>query len=440
MRMSRAAARVEPATVPTAREADSFDDEVPGQSIMWCLLLEAAFHHSFGGFLAMCMCHRSKAALSQSCHLALFVNAVARASTDRFFTFCDVHLARECDSQATCLRRRHEQFGPCRRSTVVCSVAGTHFPGPTLQVTSCVRTRTAHSLFTYYIISKMERWGNIAHSKREQRRQATQKVWGGKQHATEEGRRKAAPLQRRRRENCTFHREETPPKGDCVHPLLGWCCVPISSSLCVVLLSSSSWVVVLPLLFPSGWCHVSLSSSPLLGGSFIVFQSSRGARRLHDAPTALALLSLLSSSARSYLDTYQQGMLRTVAEVADTEARLRLAGCYIDSIFQYSRRRFLARLWSTSVSFAAKIVDVRASGRYLLDLPSGPLLTGRVFPMLNFKNFLMLTTGLLAPPMSRTHFIRCAFLDGCRRILLFRLSSSPSSDTLRNCGHKAACT
>ena len=48
----------------------------------------------------------------------------------------------------------------------------------------------------------------------------------------------------------------------------------------------------------------------LFGWFVIVFQSSRGARRLHDAPTALALLSLLSSSARSYLDTYQQGMLR----------------------------------------------------------------------------------------------------------------------------------
>ena len=51
---------------------------------MWCPLLEAC-HHSIGAFLAMNTCH-SKAALSQSCHFALFVNPVARSSTNEFFT------------------------------------------------------------------------------------------------------------------------------------------------------------------------------------------------------------------------------------------------------------------------------------------------------------------------------------------------------------------
>ena len=62
------------------------------QTRRWCPLLEAAYHHRIGGFLAMRNCHRCKAALSQSCHFALFVNPVARASTDQFFTLCDVHL------------------------------------------------------------------------------------------------------------------------------------------------------------------------------------------------------------------------------------------------------------------------------------------------------------------------------------------------------------
>ena len=43
----------------------------------------------------------------QSCHFALFVNPVAHASTDLFFTFCGVHVEHERDSQATCLLRRH---------------------------------------------------------------------------------------------------------------------------------------------------------------------------------------------------------------------------------------------------------------------------------------------------------------------------------------------
>ena len=69
--------------------------------------MEAAYH-SIGAFLAVNVCHSSKAALSQSCHLTLIVNPVARLSTDEFFTMCDVHLEHERTSQTACLQRRHE--------------------------------------------------------------------------------------------------------------------------------------------------------------------------------------------------------------------------------------------------------------------------------------------------------------------------------------------
>ena len=59
-----------------------------------------------------------------------------------------------------------------------------------------------------------------------------------------------------------------------------------------------------------------------------------------------------------------------------------------------------------------------------------PLLTGRVLAMSNFwERQMTLETGLLVPPMSRTCVIRCAFLVGCKRILLFRLFSHPRLDT-----------
>ena len=75
---------------------------------MWCPLQEAAYHHSIGAFLALGTCHSSKAALSQSCHFALFENPVARSSTGEFFTLCDVHLENERTSQAACFQRMHE--------------------------------------------------------------------------------------------------------------------------------------------------------------------------------------------------------------------------------------------------------------------------------------------------------------------------------------------
>ena len=52
----------------------------------------------------------------------------------------------------------------------------------------------------------------------------------------------------------------------------------------------------------------------------------------------LTFVSLLSSSARSYLDTNKQRMLRPVSEVADTETRLGPAVWYVDLLFQHSRR------------------------------------------------------------------------------------------------------
>ena len=53
----------------------------------------------------MNMCHSSK---SQSCHSAVFVNLVARSSTDEFFTLCHVHLEHGRVAQAASLQRRHE--------------------------------------------------------------------------------------------------------------------------------------------------------------------------------------------------------------------------------------------------------------------------------------------------------------------------------------------
>ena len=106
--MSRDAARVVLPAESSASEEVSSDEELPGQSKKWCPLLEPAYHHSIGGYLAMSMCHSSKAALSQSCHFSLFVNPVARSSTDQRLTLCDVHPEHERVSQAAFLQRKHE--------------------------------------------------------------------------------------------------------------------------------------------------------------------------------------------------------------------------------------------------------------------------------------------------------------------------------------------
>ena len=57
----------------------------------------------------------------------------------------------------------------------------------------------------------------------------------------------------------------------------------------------------------------SLASGEPAPGSLTVFQSSRVARP-QDASKAPYLGSLLSSSARSYMDAYKQRMLRPVPE------------------------------------------------------------------------------------------------------------------------------
>ena len=77
-----AAAQAVSPTASTASNADCTDDEAPSQSNMRCPLLEIVFHYSVGSCMAMMRCHRSTAALSQSCHFAVFVNPVARASSD----------------------------------------------------------------------------------------------------------------------------------------------------------------------------------------------------------------------------------------------------------------------------------------------------------------------------------------------------------------------
>ena len=92
----------------SAQAVPTSDEDLLGHSNMWCPLLEAAYHHSTGALLALNMCHSSKAALSQSCHFAVFVNPVARSSTDEFYTLCDAHLERERMAQAASLQRRHE--------------------------------------------------------------------------------------------------------------------------------------------------------------------------------------------------------------------------------------------------------------------------------------------------------------------------------------------
>ena len=73
-------------------------------------------------------CHSSKAALSRSCHFALFVNPVARSSTDEFFTLCEVHL----DWITNARRRQHACSAgmsscTCRRSKV-CALWQVPFP------------------------------------------------------------------------------------------------------------------------------------------------------------------------------------------------------------------------------------------------------------------------------------------------------------------------
>ena len=123
---------------------------------------------------------------------------------------------------------------------------------------------------------------------------------------------------------------------------------------------------------------------------------------------ALYLVSLLSSSARSYLDTNKQRVFRPVLEVADVETRLGLAGRDVDPVFQHSWRHHAGFVWDLvkagSIGFVEGAVEhvglffvdekagaqrfivyARASNRHFAKLPSGPLLTGEVSVMSNFR-------------------------------------------------------
>ena len=81
-----------------------------------------------------------------------------------------------------------------------------------------------------------------------------------------------------------------------------------------------------------------MTSDDPASGSRTVFQSSRLARP-QDASKASDLLSLMSSSARLYLDTHKQCVLRSVSDVAHMEkSRWVPVGRYVDPVFKHSRR------------------------------------------------------------------------------------------------------
>ena len=118
------------------------------------------------------------------------------------------------------------------------------------------------------------------------------------------------------------------------------------------------------------------------------------------------------------------------------EARLRPAGRHDDPFFQQSRRYYVGFnryvMMAGSVGgvvelvglfFVAKqagaqrfIIDARASDRHLLNLPSGPWLTGQGF--CQFHGQRTLGTGLWVQRILRMRFIRCAFLVGCKLFAL----------------------
>ena len=92
--------------------------------------------------------------------------------------------------------------------------------------------------------------------------------------------------------------------------------------------------------------------------------------------------SLLSSTARSFLDAYKERVHRPVSEVADIETWLGLGGLYVDPVFQHSRRHYVG----SSVDFVEDalehvgplqkagaqrfIVDARAHTRHFRRLSS----------------------------------------------------------------------
>ena len=145
-------------------------------------------------------------------------------------------------------------------------------------------------------------------------------------------------------------------------------------------------------------------------------------------------------------------MLRPVSEVADVETQLRLAGRYVDPVFQHSRRHYvgfvLDLVKAGSVGFVEDAVehvglffvakkagahrlmaDARASNRHFVRPPSGPLLTREAFCFVEFQEHQKtLRTGLWVRPISRTRFTKCAFLHSCRGSLHSPLFSHPKLD------------
>ena len=136
----------------------------------------------------------------------------------------------------------------------------------------------------------------------------------------------------------------------------------------------------------------------LLRDRLTLFQSPRVARP-QDGSKALNPVSLLSSSARFYLDGYEQRMLRPFSEIADMETRMGPPAVTFDPVFQHSRRHYegfvrdLVKAGSADFAedavahfglfFVAKkagaqrfIIDARASNRHFLRPPAGPMLTG----------------------------------------------------------------
>ena len=147
-----------------------------------------------------------------------------------------------------------------------------------------------------------------------------------------------------------------------------------------------------------------------------MFQSSRVARH-QDASKAPNLVSSLRSSARSYLDTCKQRMLRPGSEVADMETLVGPAGRYVEPVFQHSGRHY--------VGFVRDLVKAGCVGFVETAVAHVGLF---FFAMSNFRELLMtLRTGLWVRPILRTRFIKCASLDVYRRFLHSPLSSHPKT-------------
>ena len=175
--------------------------------------------------------------------------------------------------------------------------------------------------------------------------------------------------------------------------LLTWHHLLFPDSTLFIFLTSSHQVVPSRLLASRAIGVYSLTSDDPASVSLTVFQSSRVARP-QEASKAPYFRSLLSCSARSYMDTYKQRTLRPVSEVADTESRLDPGGLYVDPVFQHSPRHYVgfvrdlvkagsfgfveAAVEHVGLFFVPKkagaqmfIIDASASNRHYSRPPSG---------------------------------------------------------------------